>query len=125
VTRTNDAYAIPIGKATSIAKAIAAGKASSTVHVGATAFLGIQVGSIDQSPGALVVGVVPNGPAATAGLTAGDVITAIDGTGISSPSDVSALILTEKPRATVTVTYTDQSGASQTATVTLGTGPAQ
>jgi S1-C subfamily serine protease len=124
VTRTNDAYAIPIAKATSIAKAIVSGKSSSTVHVGATAFLGIQVQSVDQG-GALIVGVVSGGPADSGGLVAGDLITAVDGHGISAPSDVSSLILTEKPGTSVTVTYTDQSGTSQTASVTLGTGPAQ
>jgi S1-C subfamily serine protease len=124
VTRTTDAYAIPIAKAVAIAKAIVSGTSSSTVHVGATAFLGVQVQSVDQA-GALIVGVVSNGPAASAGLVAGDLITAVDGQTASSPSDVSSLILTEKPGATVSVTYTDQSGASQAASVTLGTGPAQ
>jgi S1-C subfamily serine protease len=124
-TRTSDAYAIPIRKATTIAKTIVSGTGSATVHVGSTAFLGIQVGSLDQSAGALIVGVVPDGPAASAGLTAGDIITSVDGNSISSPSDVSSLILTEKPGTTVTVGYTDQSGTSQTASVTLGSGPAQ
>src|SRR5207302_1093990 len=36
------AYAIPIDKAESIAKQIEAGQGSSTVHIGATAFLGIE-----------------------------------------------------------------------------------
>src|SRR5207253_9094121 len=36
------AYAIPIDKAESIAKQIEAGQRSSTVHIGATAFLGIE-----------------------------------------------------------------------------------
>ena len=48
-----DAYAIPIGKALTIAKAIAAGKSSAAIHVGPTAFLGIQVQS-DGDGGVLV-----------------------------------------------------------------------
>ena len=77
-----DAYAIPIAKATSIARLIIAGKASTRVHIGATAFLGVQV------QGTTVVGVVPGGPAAAAGLEPGDVITAIDGTAIAASGDI-------------------------------------
>jgi hypothetical protein len=34
-------------------------------------------------------------------------------------------VLAKKPGAKIKVTYVDQSGTSQTTTVTLGTGPAQ
>jgi S1-C subfamily serine protease len=131
-----DAYAIPIGKALTIANLISSGKASAAVHIGATAFLGIEVQSVNAAgygyggqsssvSGALVAGVVSGGPAASAGLVAGDVITAINGHTVSSPSAISALVLTKKPGAKITVAYVDQSGASHTATVTLGSGPAQ
>jgi S1-C subfamily serine protease len=123
VSRT-DAYAIPIGKAVTIANAIVAGKASATIHIGATAFFGIQVASA-STPGALIAGVVPGGPADSAGLVAGDLITAINGAAIASPASVGTFVLTQKPGATVTVTYLDQLGSSQTATVTLGSGPDQ
>jgi S1-C subfamily serine protease len=129
-----DGYAIPIAKALTLAHTISSGKASATVHIGATAFLGIEVQSVDtpgygfgggSASGALVAGVVSGGPADTAGLAAGDVITAINGRAVSSPSAVSALVLAQKPGATITVTYVDQSGASQTASVKLGSGPPQ
>ncbi len=120
----SDAYAIPINTAVAIAKAIEAGKASATVHVGATAFLGIQVAT-GEGGGALIVGVVPNGPAAAAGLAAGDTITAIGGRTISSPTSVASLIVTKKPGAKVAVTYVDQFGTSHTTTATLGSGPPQ
>ena len=42
---SSDGYAIPIGKATTIAKQIVSGKSSATVHIGATAFLGVQLGN--------------------------------------------------------------------------------
>jgi S1-C subfamily serine protease len=127
---TTAAYAIPIAKALTIAHAISSGKASATVHVGATAFLGIEVQSVVtpgyvSGSGALIAGVVSGGPAASAGLAAGDVITAINGHTVSSPAAVSALVLTKKPGAKITVVYVDQSGASHTASVTLGSGPAQ
>jgi S1-C subfamily serine protease len=129
-----DAYAIPIAKALTIAHTISAGKASATVHIGATAFLGVQVESLDAAgfgfgnasgSGALVAGVVSGGPAAAAGLAAGDVITSIDGRTVSSPTTISAVVLTKKPGTKIKVTYVDQSNTSHTTTVTLGTGPAQ
>jgi S1-C subfamily serine protease len=129
-----DAYAIPIAKALALAHTISSGKASATVHIGATAFLGVQVESLDAAgfgfgtasgSGALVAGVVSGGPAASAGLAAGDVITSIDGRTVSSPTTISTVVLAKKPGAKIKVTYVDQSGTSQTTTVTLGTGPAQ
>ena len=48
----NDGYAITIGHALSLARQIESGKSSSTVHVGGTAFLGVQVSAAssgDQS----------------------------------------------------------------------------
>jgi len=133
---TTDAYAIPIAKARTIAGAISSGQASPKVHIGATAFLGVEAGSADvpglgnggqvaSSSGALIVGVVSGGPAASAGLTAGDVITAINGRAISSPTEISAFVLTKKPAEKITVAYVDQSGTSHTASITLGSGPAQ
>jgi len=131
-----DAYAIPIAKALTIAHTISSGKASATVHIGATAFLGIEVESVAtagygyggqsaSASGALIAGVVSGGPADSAGLAAGDLITAINGRSVSSPAAISAFVLSKKPGAKITVTYLDQSGTSQTASVTLGSGPAQ
>jgi S1-C subfamily serine protease len=123
-----EAYAIPIANALTVAHAISSGAASATVHVGATAFLGVQVQAADSgapSAGAVISGVVPGGPAVSAGLAAADVITALNGHTVSSPTDVSALVLTEKPGSQTTVSYLDQSGTSRTASVTLGSGPPQ
>ena len=128
----SDSYAIPINTATTIAKQIESGKATAAVHVGSTAFLGVQVSSTlgngpaaPTSAGANIAGTVAGGPGASAGLTAGDVITAINGQTVSSPSRITSLILTKKPGAKITVAYTDQSGTSQVTTVTLGSGPPQ
>jgi len=135
----SDAYAIPVGKALTIVKQIESGKTSATVHVGATAFLGVQVESAASSGGyggypgdgygatsdALIAGVVAGGPAASAGLAPGDVITAINGRAISSPSAISPVVLKLKPGTKLHVTYTDQGGASHTVAVTLGSGPPQ
>jgi S1-C subfamily serine protease len=121
----SDGYAIPIGRATTIVKQIVAGKSSANVHVGATAFLGISLSSLGNGygSGAGVVGVVSGGPADDAGLVAGDVITSIDGTSVTGPGDVQSVVLAHQPGAKVAVGYVDTSGATQTATVTLGSGP--
>jgi S1-C subfamily serine protease len=126
----SDGYAIPIGKAVSIAKQIESGQASSRVHVGSTPFLGIEVqpafarGGF-SSAGVLVAGVVSGGPAASAGISAGDLITAIDGHTITSRSSLTSRLLTKKPGAKVTVTYTDQFGTGHSVRVTLASGPPQ
>lgn len=121
----SDAYAIPIGKALSIVKQIESGTASTTIHIGATAFLGVQVASNGYDSGAVVAGLVAGGPAANAGLAAGDTITSIGGQQVASPSDVQSIVLSEKPGQKVSVAYTDETGATRTVTITLGTGPAQ
>jgi S1-C subfamily serine protease len=47
----NQGYAIPINEAISIAKQIELGTSSSTVHIGATAFLGVEVAQTSCSSG--------------------------------------------------------------------------
>jgi S1-C subfamily serine protease len=118
-----DGYAIPIGKAATIVKQVLAGKSSATVHAGATAFLGIQVA--DSSNGPVVAGVVGGGPADSAGLAAGDVISSIGGKSVASASALRRIILASRPGAHVSVAYVDAYGQARTTTVTLGTGPAQ
>ena len=127
-------YAIPIDNATAIAKQIEAGQASSTIHLGLPAFLGVQVApsvtgrgrSATTVPtnGALINGVEPNTAADAIGLAAGDTITSVNGRTVDSSSALTAALQTTKPGDKVSVTWTDSSGAKHTATATLGTGPA-
>jgi S1-C subfamily serine protease len=120
---SNDGYAIPIAKAMKIVKQIVSGRSSSTVHIGATAFLGVE---IDASSGYdQIAAVVPGGPADSAGLAAGDVITAVGGRAVSSATDLASLLFSKHPGDRVTVTYGDGYGMSQTTTITLGSGPPQ
>jgi S1-C subfamily serine protease len=130
--RSADAYAIPINTAMTIAEQIVAGTGSATVHIGGTAFLGINVASVQSSPfaggngataGVMIAGILSDGSAAAAGLTEGDVITAVEGTAVSTSSGLQSVILTHKPGDAVNVAYIDASGQNQTATVTLGSGP--
>lgn len=117
-----DGYAVPINQAMQIAQDIRDGKASDTIHIGATAFLGVQV-SGRGSGGVVLSGVVDGSAAEKAGLAAGDTITRVDGQRVSSPTDLKAALAPKRPGDTVSVTWTDASGSSQTSDITLGEGP--
>ena len=123
----NQAFAIPINQALSIAHQIERGVSTSTVHVGSSGFLGIEVdgsqsGSATQ--GAPVAGVVAGAPAAKSGLVAGDVITSLDGTAIDSPTALTTALRNHHPGDKVSVRWVTQAGQDRTATITLTTGPA-
>jgi len=156
------AYAIPIDNAETIAKQVEAGQGSSTVHIGATAFLGIESdgsssgsnsgsGSGDSggfggfggfgggfggqgdgsgsngsgtSNGVTIAGTLSGSAAANAGLAAGDTITSVGGQAVSSTSDIQQALVKYHPGDKISVSWVDQSGQSQTATVTLASGPA-
>lgn len=134
-------YAIPITTALSIAGQIESGQASAEITIGNPAFLGVEVIPTTESaasgygrslggvptqtvPGATIGGVFVGTAAANAGLAAGDTITDINGTAIGSASDLSSALAGYAPGQSVTLTWTTDAGASATATVTLGAGPA-
>jgi S1-C subfamily serine protease len=116
-------YAIPIAKALDIADQIESGQASSTVHIGYPAFLGVQLSPTSQG-GATIADVVDGSAAAKAGLQGGDTITAVDGTTITTASGLSSVLAQHKPGDQVRLRYTDSAGRSHSVTVTLGSGPA-
>ena len=119
-------YAIPINTALSIAKEIEAGSGSSTVHIGETAFLGVELSSTGTSTtsGVAIAGAQSGTPAAAAGLAQGDTITALDGKSVSTGTDIQEILIGLKPGDKVSVAWTDTAGQSHTSTVTLATGPA-
>jgi S1-C subfamily serine protease len=116
-------FAIPIKAALNLANLITQGKASSTVHVGPTAFLGVVLQ--DASGGAEVQQIVPGKAADAAGLVAGDVITSINGIAITSSADVRKTVLTLVPGKSVPIAWTDANGVAQTGTITPTSGPPQ
>lgn len=106
-------FAIPVDQAKRIADELVS---TGTVQ---HASLGVQLSGKDAS-GAAVAGVVEGGPAAAAGLPAGAVITKLDSQVIDGPDALVAAVRSKAPGDTVTLTYEDPSGASQTLDVTLG-----
>jgi S1-C subfamily serine protease len=129
---TTQGYAIPINTALSIAKEIEAGDASSTVHIGATAFIGVELSSTGSSSGlggsttsgVAIAGAKAGTPAATAGLADGDTITSLDGKPVTSESDITSILVGLHPGDKVSIGWTDAEGSSQSASITLATGPA-
>lgn len=131
--QTTAAFSIPINRAISLADQIEAGKSSATVHIGATAFLGVQVAPLGSgtggtgfgqaSNGLAIAGVVSGTAAANAGLSAGDTIISVGGHQITSDSDLQTVIEEYHPGDRVRVEWSSQFGQAQTATVTLTAGP--
>jgi S1-C subfamily serine protease len=115
-------FAIPIDAATSVAAQIEAGKASTTIHLGATAFLGIS--ATESANGVQIAQIVQGSAAETAGLTAGDTLTALDGTTLDTAATLTSLLGTHHPGDRVKLTYLGTDGAQHSVTVTLAEGPA-
>jgi S1-C subfamily serine protease len=67
--------------------------------------------------------VVPGGPAAQLGLTAGDTISSLGGKTVTSPSDIQKIMNQFHPGDKVSIGWTDQFGQSQSSTLTLANGP--
>jgi S1-C subfamily serine protease len=121
-----DGFAVPIGTATTIANQIRAGRSSSKVHLGATAYLGIETSGsrgFQSVAGPVVLGVVADSPADRAGLTRGDVIRSVAGTTVDSATTLTNLLDRYHPGDRVKLAWTDVSGQSHTGSVTLATGP--
>lgn len=138
---SNIGFAIPINEALSIASQIQKGEASSKVVIGTPAFLGIEAENVSSgssggffggyfgytppvSSGALVAAVIPNTPASSAGLVAGDVITSFGGQSISSVSSLTTAIDGYHPGQRVQVGWVTSSDTKESATVILASGPA-
>jgi S1-C subfamily serine protease len=130
-------FAIPINEALSLAQQIQEGHSSSTVVL-AHGFIGVEVLTISQaesgsefnqlptpavSSGAYVVAALPGDPASAAGITEGSVITAIDGTSITSPTELGTVLDKFKVGGSVTVKWVDTSGTTHNSSLTLVSGP--
>jgi S1-C subfamily serine protease len=119
-------FAIPISTAKLIADEILAGKSSSTITIGLPAFLGVQISSTatGTTSGVPIAGTVEGSGAASAGLAAGDTITSVDGTAVTSSDQLTEIISGHDVGDRVSVGYTTSDGTATTAIVTLTAGPA-
>ena len=122
-TGSTTGYAIPINTAISLAHQIETGGAgSANIQIGARGILGVTIQDAATS-GASVSGVQANGPAASAGLAAGDVITSLGSKSVTSAASLSLAMQGRKPGDRVAVAWLDHAGTRHSSTVQLTTGP--
>ena len=112
-------YAVPIAKVISIADALENGTINARYEYGAPAFLGLGL----AGSGTTVAGAYPGTPAARAGIGAGDRITRVGSTSVSSASALRQAVQSYSPGDRVRLVWTDTAGTSHMATVTLIAGP--
>jgi S1-C subfamily serine protease len=124
-------FAIPIDTALSIVDQIRNNEEVDGVHVGPRALLGVLLepsdsqlgGGTSDTDGALVRDVDEDGPAANAGIEAGDLIVGLDDADVRSSDDLQDALNTYHPDDRVEVTWSDESGNTESATVKLVEGP--
>src|SRR4051794_3989618 len=117
-------FAIPVDLAKTISDEIIA--TGSVTH----AYFGVGVVTVPPSVasasghkgGLYVSAVVPGGPADSAGLEPGDVITAVDGVPAPSADQLAAITIAKRPGDTVTIEFV-RGGQSKTTRLTLGAQP--
>ena len=123
----NIGFAIEIGAAL---PTISAAESDPTAPV---AYLGVSTQDVTQSlafqfnlpvsSGAYVVGLSPDGPAQSSGVSAGDVIVSFDGEQVTSSQRLGELIRAHKPGDGVPVVVVNAQGGRRILDVTLGVNP--
>ena len=86
------------------------------------AYLGVEVAATTRN-GLLVTKVPAGGPTAGAGIRAGELITAVDGTATPDPATLADVLAALRPGRAVTVAVARPDGTRQTVRVTLGQYP--
>jgi S1-C subfamily serine protease len=112
-------YAIPIAKVLRIADDLEQGTVNTRYEYGTPAFLGVGLSGDDTQVG----GVYPGTPAADAGVSAGDSVTRVGGTRVTTADALREAVRQYSPGDQVQITWVDSSGTSHIATVTLMAGP--
>ena len=112
-------YVIPVKRVLRIAARVVAGEDTASITLGYDAFLGVSL----SGSGTTLAGVLDGGAAADAGLGAGDTVTSIGGASVTTYTQLQRAVASYEPGDRVRVTWTDASGSSHSATVTLGRAP--
>jgi S1-C subfamily serine protease len=77
------------------------------------------------SSGTLIIGTICGSPAASAGMTGGAVITAVNGQAVGSPDDLTRTLSRFHPGDTISVAWVSPSGQRATSSLHLTAGPPQ
>ena len=85
--------------------------------------VGVPANIANVSSGTLILGVICGGPAQAAGMTAGSVITAVNGQTIGAPDDLTSVVSKYRPGSTISVTWVSPSGGRTTSSLKLTDGP--
>jgi S1-C subfamily serine protease len=85
--------------------------------------LGVPSTIAPVSSGTLILGVICSGPAQAAGITAGSVITAVNGQAIGAPDSLTKIVGKYHPGTTISVTWVSPSGQRTTSRIGLTAGP--
>ena len=123
----NIGFAIATNEARPIIDEAAANPSAPVAYLGVTTqdvnpSLALQFGLPVQS-GALVLDVVPGGPAGRAGISQGDVIVGLDGEDVTDSTSLRELILSHRPGDRVAIGVVTESGQKERITATLGVNP--
>ncbi|WP_370333652.1 S1C family serine protease [Mycolicibacterium hippocampi] len=116
-------FAIPITDAMGVADQIRAGIRSDTVHIGPPVLLGVGVRTTPRDePGVFVQEVMVGGPADRAGLLAGDVLIALDGTTLDSTNTLTSVLDRHYPGDALELVWIDGAGQTRTSVAVLTPG---
>ena len=110
-------FAVPSNTVKAVADDLVAGKTVSYPY------LGVSVADSASGSGARIGLVKADSPASVAGLKAGDVITAVDGTKVSGADQLTSIVGGHSPGDRLVLTV-DRDGKTLTVDATLGTRPA-
>jgi S1-C subfamily serine protease len=116
-------FAIPINDAMGVAGQIRAGVRSDTVHIGPPVLLGVGVRTAPRDEvGVLIQDVMRGGPADTAGLVPGDIITTLDGVTLDSTNTLTSVLDRHYAGDVLDLTWIDGGGQTRTGRAVLTPG---
>jgi putative serine protease PepD len=109
-------FAVPSNTVRQVVPRLRAGGSISRAYVGISSI----ASTVGQ--GALVASAVPGGPAARAGVLAGDLVRKVDGANVQAPEDLARAIEDRRPGDEIDLEV-QRAGTERTLRVTLGTRP--